>query len=749
MLGGANTRYEIVRKIARGGMGEVFLARQLGIGGFSKDVVLKQIHDTFADDPEFVNMFLEEARIAALLDHPNIVQIYGLGQQDRSHFIVMEYVPGLSVSRLIKKVDGPLPLHFGIQIAADVAAGLQFAHDKTDADGGPLGLVHRDVSPPNILVSTSGSVKITDFGIAKVKWSTTKTRAGVVKGKYSYLAPEQVQGDQADRQSDLYSLGLNLYEMTTGHRAYSKGDQILVLRNVAKGKFPPPEEVVPDYPAELRRVLMRALALDRKQRYTLCSQFQEDLLEVLARWGVNMNPAKLGQYVQEVMTPGEEPTPQPPPVFAAPEPVPLPEPGTLPDMDQQLASQDTQIVEMATVNLTASALEPMDTEAPTSMLASAGFQIFDAAPAPPPLPDGYPDAPAVGTFDVGAPTPPPAMVAGEMSVAAPVHRPTPAAGMLPPAVAVDYSSMGVDESDASAEAVRAAWANVHATAETHTGGGTSRLLLVAAVALVVVVLGVVILLVVTGDPTGRAVKTSPVAGNKAKLATGKQGETGAPAKKSAARQPPAAVEVTSLPPDAAPASAVPAAADAQPPVVESSPRPDLQTTSSEPPAAPAKQAAVAPPPALPADPPQPPRKRSHAPRGPRVSLTVSTDPITKVYLGRRFLGQTPLTTKIPKRPTTLVLRNRRMGVHTVRKINPRGSRISTHFVLRKGRIGFAFKTPQIIRVDGKFMGTTPRPPLVVFEGYHRVQANDRRTRRRFLKRLLVKAGQTAWVPSKK
>ena len=186
-------RYEIVRKIARGGMGEVYLARQIGIQGFAKDVVLKRIHDELAADPEFVTAFLQEARIAALLDHPNIVQIHELGRLDNCYFIAMELVPGLSLSRMLKVAQGPLPLPVALQISSAVAAGLQYAHDRSDGTGEPLNIVHRDVSPPNILLSTSGSIKITDFGIAKVRSSATRTQAGVIKGKYSYISPEQAR----------------------------------------------------------------------------------------------------------------------------------------------------------------------------------------------------------------------------------------------------------------------------------------------------------------------------------------------------------------------------------------------------------------------------------------------------------------------------------------------------------------------------------------------------------------------------
>ena len=308
---GPISQYDILRKLARGGMGEVYLARQTGIEGFAKEVVIKRIHSNYSEDPQFVGMFLQEARIAALLDHPNIVQIYELGKQSEDYFIVMEYVRGLSLSRLMKIGRAALPLPVAIQIAAGVAAGLQFAHERRDSEGIPLNLVHRDISPPNILLSTSGSVKITDFGIAKIRQSVTHTQVGVIKGKWSYISPEQARGEQATPQSDIYSLGLVLYEMTTGVRAYPAGNDKSLLRAVASGQVPPPELHMTNYPEDLRAVLMRALEPDPHNRYTECQELQEDLLALLVNRQIVTSPAKLGQFVaQHVDQPA--PTEDPP-----------------------------------------------------------------------------------------------------------------------------------------------------------------------------------------------------------------------------------------------------------------------------------------------------------------------------------------------------------------------------------------------------------------------------------------------------
>src|SRR5262245_21934690 len=218
-------KYVLVRRLATGGMADIYLARQSGVEGFQKPCVIKRILPQLADDQQFVSMFLDEARIAALLTHPNIVQIFDLGKQDGSYFLAMEHIHGEDLTRILdaerQRGRTALPENIAIRIIAQVAEGLDYAHHAVDEDGLALGIVHRDVSPPNVIVSYAGSVKIVDFGIAKAVVKHSRTEVGVIKGKVPYMSPEQVQGLELDKRSDIFSLGALLYELSTGQKPFA------------------------------------------------------------------------------------------------------------------------------------------------------------------------------------------------------------------------------------------------------------------------------------------------------------------------------------------------------------------------------------------------------------------------------------------------------------------------------------------------------------------------------------------------
>jgi eukaryotic-like serine/threonine-protein kinase len=261
-------RYHLLRKLATGGMAEVYLAEQTGAGGFKKRVAIKRILPSFAADSKFVEMFLDEARLAALFHHPNLIQIYELGEMDGAPCMVMEYVRGASLSDLFRRsAHRPIPLGIAARIVAQAAEGLQYAHEFSDPDTGqPLGLVHRDVSPQNILISTEGIVKVMDFGVAKASGQMHQTAVGTLKGKLSYMPPEQLNGLPADRRGDIWALGVILYELIAGRRPFTGPNQGAVFGAILKAQPMPLEQLRPDVPVEIVKVVTDALAAQPDQR---------------------------------------------------------------------------------------------------------------------------------------------------------------------------------------------------------------------------------------------------------------------------------------------------------------------------------------------------------------------------------------------------------------------------------------------------------------------------------------------------
>ncbi|MCC6750576.1 MAG: serine/threonine protein kinase [Deltaproteobacteria bacterium] len=293
-------RYTLLRRLAVGGMGEVFLAQQPGIAGFSKQVVVKRIRPALVDDPHFVEMFLNEGRVAALLDHPNIVQIYELDEVDGIYFIAMEYVPGRDLGTMLEMVSGPLELSYALYILLNACEGLAFAHDAVGHDGQPLHLVHRDISPPNILVGYAGTVKISDFGIAKVARQNQQTAAGVLKGKFAYLSPEQARGHAVDYRSDIYAMGLLLFEVTVGRRANPANTDTAMIFAAAKRDLPSPSSIIPDYPPELEGIFLKATTLDPDDRYQHVKELQEDLLAFQVEHRLVVSAGRVGEWLQKL-----------------------------------------------------------------------------------------------------------------------------------------------------------------------------------------------------------------------------------------------------------------------------------------------------------------------------------------------------------------------------------------------------------------------------------------------------------------
>ncbi|WP_437812171.1 protein kinase domain-containing protein [Sorangium sp. So ce1078] len=279
-------RYRLLKKIGMGGMAEIWVASVAGISGVRKICVVKRILPHLADSPEFVRMFLDEARIAATLDHPNLVQMYDIEEVDGVPVIAMEYLHGedlRTVKKSLRSANRRMPFEHAITIAAGVAAGLHYAHEKVGFDGRPLDIVHRDVSPHNVFVTYDGAVKILDFGIAKAANRVNETRDGALKGKVPYMSPEQCTSEKLDRRSDIYSVGILLYEMSTGSRLFRRGaTEFELMRAIVEDPVMPPSQVCSDYPPELERIVLKCLERDREKRYATARELQVDL-EAFAR----------------------------------------------------------------------------------------------------------------------------------------------------------------------------------------------------------------------------------------------------------------------------------------------------------------------------------------------------------------------------------------------------------------------------------------------------------------------------------
>ncbi len=284
-------------------MAELFVARVRGMPGVEKIVVLKKILPQLASDHDFIKMFLDEARIASSLQHPNIVQMYDIGVVDGAYFISMEYLHGEDVRTLIKTLGSQhvqLPLEHALNVIIGAASGLHYAHDKQGFDGKPLGIVHRDVTPQNIFITYDGGVKLVDFGIAKASNRAQETRYGTLKGKIPYMSPEQAKSEPLDRRSDVFALGIMLYELTTRTRLFKGDSEFAILKQIVEGDVTPPSALQPDYPPELERIVLKALTKDRKQRYQSAEELQDDLETFARDRRLAISPIALARFMERV-----------------------------------------------------------------------------------------------------------------------------------------------------------------------------------------------------------------------------------------------------------------------------------------------------------------------------------------------------------------------------------------------------------------------------------------------------------------
>ena len=311
--GGLPTRlgkYEILTPLAAGGMARIYIARTTGIGSFERHVVLKLITPERANDTTAVQMFLDEARLAASLNHQNVAQVFEVGEDQGIHYLAMEYVHGQDLRALLAKAGSAgtrVPLELALTVVAGAAAGLHHAHERRGPDGVSLGIVHRDVSPSNIMIGYDGAVKLLDFGIAKATARSVETQSGIIKGKFAYMAPEQCRGREVDRRSDVFSLGIILYEISTQHRCFRADSDFDTMHRIVTGDVVRPTRLVQGYPQALEAIVMKALAVDANQRYQSSHQLLEAIESFAVSARMSLSTMALGRFMREMF--GEQPEP--------------------------------------------------------------------------------------------------------------------------------------------------------------------------------------------------------------------------------------------------------------------------------------------------------------------------------------------------------------------------------------------------------------------------------------------------------
>ncbi len=303
-------RYEVIAHLATGGMAQIYLARQSGLGSFERHVVLKTILPERANDHRFITMFLDEAKLAATLNHQNVAQVYEVDQVDGAYFMAMEYVHGENARAILEaciRRGWTIPLELALMIVSGAAAGLHHAHERKGKTGQPLNIVHRDVTPANIMVGFDGSIKVLDFGIAKAEERATRTVGGTIKGKYGYMSPEQCKGKTLDRRSDIFALGIVLYELSTLRRAFKGNDDFETMKRICAGDCVLPSAAVPGYPRELEAIVMTAMATDAKSRFQTAHELIEALDNFAVKAKLTGSNTAMGRFMTQLFGSKKEP----------------------------------------------------------------------------------------------------------------------------------------------------------------------------------------------------------------------------------------------------------------------------------------------------------------------------------------------------------------------------------------------------------------------------------------------------------
>lgn len=297
------TRCRPIAELGQGGMASVYLAVNQSQAGVNKLVVFKALRPELASDPDVLAMFLDEARVAARLNHPNVVQTYEVGEYEGSNVLIMEYLEGQPLSRLIReceRLERPLPVRIGLQIINFVLEGLHYVHELHGFDGKPLELVHRDISPQNVFVTYDGQVKILDFGIAKAKDSSSQTAIGILKGKVAYMAPEQMTGGHVDRRADIYAVGCMLWALAVGEKLWHRVPDLQIMNSVLSGEIPVPTKVNPKIDPKLSAIICRALAARVEDRYQSARELQVELEAYCDSIGPSVKQSEIGGLVSEL-----------------------------------------------------------------------------------------------------------------------------------------------------------------------------------------------------------------------------------------------------------------------------------------------------------------------------------------------------------------------------------------------------------------------------------------------------------------
>jgi serine/threonine-protein kinase len=306
-------RYRVVEKLESGGMAEVFRAESEGLQGFKKQVAIKRVLPHLSEKKTFISMFLDEARLSAHLSHSNCVQVFDIGVGDNAYFIVMEFVEGAnlkSIAEVLKKAGHEFPVSAAIFIAIEICKGLSYAHELRDPQGSDLHIVHRDMSPPNVLVTKYGEVKIVDFGLAKANSQLEKSEPGIIKGKFSYLSPEAAMGKDVDARTDIFAVGIILWELLSGQRLFMGDTDFQTVKKVQQAVIPPITQINSQVPPELEKILSRALARDPNARYRTAREFGKDLTKLLFEIGQPVSNFDIAQLVQGAMREKQKKKPQ-------------------------------------------------------------------------------------------------------------------------------------------------------------------------------------------------------------------------------------------------------------------------------------------------------------------------------------------------------------------------------------------------------------------------------------------------------